>query len=384
MPAPETPAPARITSIDAYRGFVMFLLIAERFDIGSVAKALPDSSFWNFLHAQQSHVAWTGCVLHDMIQPSFSFLVGVALPFSLASRRAKGQPLGGMTLHAFARALILIFLGIGLRSVGFPQTNFTFEDTLTQIGLGYGFLFLLATRPVRDQWIALGALLIGCWLAFALWPLDPASQPLTHFGAHWNKNANPASAFDAWFLNLFPREKPFIENGGGYVTLSFIPTLGTMILGLLAGGILQSTRSTLEKIRWLAIAGVISLAAGWLLGALGICPVVKRIWTPSWVLFSGGWCFLLMAAFLALIDLHGWRKWSFPLVVIGMNSIAAYVMSEWLFYAFFRDAFRRHVSTGFFEMFGAVYAPFVLGTCVVLTFWLILFWMYRRRIFLRI
>ena len=384
MSVPDSSTPARIGSIDAYRGFVMFLLIAERFDIGAVAKALPDSGFWKFLHTQQSHVAWTGCVLHDLIQPSFSFLVGIALPFSLASRRAKGQSFSAMTLHAFSRVLILVLLGIGLRSVGHPQTNFTFEDTLTQIGLGYGFLFLLAWRPVRDQWIALGVILAGYWLAFALWPLDPASQPLTGFAAHWNKNTNPASAFDAWFLNLFPRGKPFVANGGGYVTLSFIPTLGTMILGLLTGGILKSSRTTLEKVRWLAIAGVISLAAGWLLGAVGICPVVKRIWTPSWVLFSGGWCFLFMAAFLALIDLRCWRAWSFPLVVIGMNSIAAYVMSEWLFADFFRQAFQRHISVRLFEMFGAAYAPFVLGSCVVLTFWLILFWMYRRRIFLRI
>ena len=136
--------------------------------------------------------------------------------------------------------------------------------------------------------------------------------------------------------------------------------------------------------RWLAIAGVICVAAGWLLGALGICPVVKRIWTPAWVLFSGGWCFLLMAAFLALIDFHGWRAWSFPLVVFGMNSIAAYVMTESPFAGFIRDALRRHVSAGFFEMFGASYAPLVLGACVVLTLWLILFWMFRRKIFLRI
>jgi predicted acyltransferase len=322
-------------------------------------------------------------VLHDMIQPSFSFLVGVALPFSLANRRAKGQAFGAMTLHAFARALILVLLGIALRSVGRSQTNFTFEDTLTQIGLGYGFLFLLAWRPVRDQWIALGAIIAGYWLAFALWPLDAASQPLTGFAAHWNKNTNPASAFDTWFLNLFPREKPFVANGGGYVTLSFIPTLGTMILGLLAGGVLRSERAAWEKVRWFAIAGAISLASGWLLGAFGICPVVKRIWTPSWVLFSGGWCLLLMAAFFALIDVRGWRAWAFPLVVIGMNSIAAYVI-DGLWPGFIRDALRRHISTGFFEMFGASYTPFVLGSCVVLTLWLILFWMYRRKIFLRI
>ena len=400
MSSPDTAPPAsalqRLTSIDAYRGLVMFLLIAERFSIGAVAKALPASAVWGFLALQQQHVEWTGCVLHDLIQPSFSFLVGVALPFSLASRRTRGQGTWAMAGHAFTRAFVLIALGVFLRSVGRSQTSFTFEDTLSQIGLGYGFLFLIALRPARDQWIAFGALLAGYWALFALWPLPgtdfdwtragvAADWPhhLSGFSAHWNKNSNPAWAFDSWFLNLFPREKPFTANLGGYATLSFIPTLATMILGVRAGAVLRSERASGEKVRWLVIAGIIALAVGWLLGALGVCPVVKRIWTPSWVLFSGGWCLLILASFHALVDLRGWRAWAFPLVVLGMNSIAAYV-ADHLFPSFIRDVLKCHLGPNFFKIFGDAYAPFVLGSGVVLTLWLMMFWMYRRKIFLRI
>src|SRR5207302_11274635 len=132
--------PARLGSIDAFRGLVMFLMMAEVLRLSKVASNFPDSALWKFLSWHQSHVVWAGCSLHDLIQPSFSFLVGVALPFSIASRVARGQGFGRMLGHALWRSLLLVFLGIFLRSVGRPQTNFTFEDTLTQIGLGYTFL----------------------------------------------------------------------------------------------------------------------------------------------------------------------------------------------------------------------------------------------------
>src|SRR3954467_13673854 len=156
-------SPARQTSVDVYRGFVMFLMMAEVLHLSRVSRALPGNAFWSFLSYHQTHVEWIGCSLHDLIQPSFSFIVGVALPFSIAARRERGQSAWQMTLHAFLRALILILLGVFLRSVDKPQTNFTFEDTLSQIGFGYGFLFLFAQRPVRDQWIAFAVLLIGYW-----------------------------------------------------------------------------------------------------------------------------------------------------------------------------------------------------------------------------
>jgi heparan-alpha-glucosaminide N-acetyltransferase len=387
----------RLSSIDAYRGLVMLLMMAEVLRLRSVSRALPGSSLWAFLAKHQSHAEWLGCNLHDLIQPSFSFLVGVALPFSLARRAGEGQSQWRRTLHAFWRALVLILLGVFLRSTHANQTNWTFEDTLTQIGLGYGFLYLLALRSPRVQWIALAVILLGYWIAFAAYPLPgpdfdwakagvKPDQPelLTGFAAHWGKNINLAWAFDTWFLNLFPRPKPFTNNGGGYATLSFIPTLGTMILGLLAGGILRDPAVRAQKkIVWFTAAGAMGLTVGWLLGALGICPVVKRIWTPSWVLFSGGWCFLFLAAFYWLMDVRRVRRWGFVLVVVGMNSIAAYMIAH-LWDGFIHDALPRHFGRRWFTFAGQPFEPLIWGAGILLVEWLILWWMYRRKIFLRV
>ena len=385
----------RLASIDAYRGLVMLLMMAEVLAIGAVARALPNNAFWRFLHWQQSHVEWVGCVLHDLIQPSFSFLVGVALPFSIAARVARGQSFGKMILHAAWRSLLLVALGIWLRSIGRPQTYFTFEDTLSQIGLGYTFLFLLGLRSMRAQWIAFVVVCVGYWAWFALHPLPGPNfdwvaagvQPdwphhLQGFAAHWNKNTNAAWAFDRWFLNLFPREKMFLNNGGGYATLSFIPTLGTMILGLIAGGWLRTHLSHREKLLRFGIAGIAGIVAGLALHFLGVNPIVKRIWTPSWVLFSGGWCFLFLAAFYWIMEMRNRRGWAFPLSVIGMNSIAAYCIAH-LFEHFLASMLNTHLGSGFFGMF-TPYDPFVRGAIILFIFWLILYWMFRRKLFLKI
>ena len=391
----DSPRPSqRLVSIDAYRGLVMFLMMAEVLAIGSMAKSLPDSAFWKFLHWQQDHVEWIGCVLHDLIQPSFSFLVGVALPFSIASRLARGAGTGNLLMHAAWRAFALTALGVLLRSVHRPLTYFTFEDTLSQIGLGYVFLFLLGLRSVRVQWTAFAVIVAGYWLAFALYPTPgpafdwaaagvPADWPhLTGFAAHWDKNSNLAWAFDRWFLNLFPREKPFAFNGGGYATLSFIPTLATMILGLLAGHWLRAPLTHRQKLARFLIAGVAGLVLGLALQWLGLCPIVKRIWTPAWVLFSGGWCFLLLAAFYALVEMRRLGGWMWPLVVIGANSIAAYVITH-LFEEFLRHALNTHLGQWLLPMFGA-YRPFVTGALILGLLWLMLVWMYRRKIFLKV
>lgn len=167
-----------------------------------------------------------------------------------------------MVGHAVWRAALLILLGVFLRSTGRNLTNWTFEDTLTQIGLGYGFLFALGFRSVREQWVAWGVIVVGAWAAFALYPLPAAgfdyakmgvaqtwleTNGLSGFAAHWQKNTHFAAGFESWWLNLFPREKPFLYHGGGYVTLSFVPTLATMILGLLAGNVLRGDRAPREN-----------------------------------------------------------------------------------------------------------------------------------------
>jgi heparan-alpha-glucosaminide N-acetyltransferase len=398
MDSPSAPqiAPARLASIDAYRGFVMLLMMAEVLHLAQVSKALPGDVVLSFAAHHQTHVAWRGCSLHDMIQPSFSFLVGVALPFSLASRRRRGEPLRASLAHAAWRALVLVGLGIFLRSLNKDQTNYTFEDTLSQIGLGYVPLFLIGLGPPKLRWAALVAILVGYWAAFALYPLPGPefdfkttgvppdwTHNATGFAAHWNKNTNLAWAFDRWFLNLFPRPRPFLNNAGGYATLSFIPTLATMILGLVAGDWLRSDATSGRKVNRLVAAGLACLALGAAADALGICPNVKRIWTPSWVLFSGGWCFLMMAGFYAVIDAAGLRSWSFPLRVVGMNSIAAYCLAESLG-GFIAKTYRTHLGPDAFRVLGPPYEPLLSGAAVLLTYWLILYWMYRRGIFLRI
>jgi heparan-alpha-glucosaminide N-acetyltransferase len=392
LPEPSAPT-SRLASVDVYRGFVMFLMMAEVLRLAAVATALPDNPVWRFLAEQQTHVEWTGCSLHDLIQPSFSFLVGVSLPYSLAARRARGQSILRMTLHAFWRAFLLVWIGIILRSFYHDVPDYGFMDTLCQIGLGYGFLFLLGLRPVRDQWIAFVTIVLGYWLFFALGsaseplnvkPAWAAEHGLTGFEAHWNKNANAASPFDVWFLNQFPRERHFDFNPGGYQVLNFIPTLATMILGLIAGGVLKSERSRWGKAAWLAAAGLLALGLGYLWGHSGYGPIVKRIWTPSWVLFSGGWAFLILSALYIVIDLLGWKGWAFPLLVIGMNSIAAYCLADSFVRPELLKMVPRHLGKGSLAVFGPEYVPFVQGAIVLALLWLILFWMYQRKVFLRV
>jgi predicted acyltransferase len=373
----------------------MLLMIAEALALSRVAKGLPGNAVWRFLAEQQTHVEWRGCSLHDMIQPSFSFLVGAALPFSMAGRVRRGETLRLSLGHAAWRAFALIALGIWLRSIGRKQTNFTFEDTLTQIGLGYLPLFLLGLGSTRLRWGAFVAILVGTWAAFAAYPLPgpgfpwgtvgvPPEWPHHEYGfsAHWDKNSNLAWAFDRWFLNRFPRESAFVANKGGYATLSFIPTLATMLLGTIAGDWLRSDRSAWRKAAMLAGAGGAGILAGLVLERLGLCPIVKRIWTPSWVLFSGGICLVTLAAFFIQLDTGGPQGWSYPLRVVGRNSIAAYLMAH-LVEQFIKDSTRAAFGLDAFSRWGA-YEPLVSGGVVLGVLWFALYQMDRRRIYLKI
>jgi heparan-alpha-glucosaminide N-acetyltransferase len=399
LTVPKTPAlePARrLASLDVFRGLTMLFMASEIMRIPSVAEKFTGSRAAQWLAFGLDHVQWTGFVPWDLIQPSFMFMVGVALPFSVASRRARGEPFARQLGHAVRRALILILLGVFLRSQGRPLTYWTFEDVLTQIGLGYVFLFLLAHATPRTQWIAAGGVLAATWLAFVLYPLPPAGfdtalvgvpadwpHHLTGFAAHWDKNTNLANRADQWFLNLFPREHPFVYNRGGYTTLNFLPSLATMIFGLLAGGLLRGAASDREKLRALVVYGAAGIALGAALHVAGISPLVKRIWTPSWAIFSAGWAALFLALFYWMVDVKGWKWWTLPFLVVGMNSIAMYVIVH-VAEHYTADALRTHLGRGTFQAFGAVYEPILVGGASLLIFWLMLYWMYRRKIFIRI
>ena len=396
--------PRRIGSIDAYRGMVMFLLMAEALQLGQMAKNFPESEFWKTLAYHQTHLEWISCSvkekimpsLHDMIQPSFSFLVGVSLPFSLLSRRAKGQSKLKIWAHAAWRSLLLVGLGIFLRSVGRKQTNFTFEDTLSQIGLGYLFLFGLAFYSRKIQWAALGLILVAYWALFAFYPAPgsnfdykaagvPEGWPhlMMGFESHWNINSNPAWAFDLWFLNLFPRETPFAFNRGGYSTISFIPTLGTMILGLIAGSMMTGNMPSWKIGLQFALLGLILLAFGIGLGELGLCPVVKKIWTPSWTLFSGGICFLFLSFWVMACDALNLNDFFWPVRIIGANCIFVYVVIHW-WNGFIQKNLKTHLGENAFKIFGDGYEPVVAGAATMLVYWLILVWMDKNRVRIRI
>lgn len=403
VPSPRTEATAvkRLPSIDVYRGMVMFLMLAEVLHWSHLNQHSEGFAPWiqqlfEWVSFHTSHVEWRGCSLHDMIQPSFSFLVGTALAFSFTNRQARGQGWLRMLGHALVRSFVLIFLGIFLRSLGKPQTNFTFDDTLTQIGLGYWLLFLLA--PLTTRWlIAVVALILGgYWALFAFYPLPgpdfdypavgvPMNWPehFANFAAHWNKNSNPAWAFDTWWMNLFPRETPFLFSAGGYCTLSFIPTLGTMVLGLIAGKWLQSENATGQRSMLLLTAGVGCLALAWAWDDLGSCPIVKRIWTPSWTLWSGGICFLWLLVLHWICDVAGFWQWAYPWRVIGANSIVAYVMS-WTLEQPTVAAIERHFGWLVDRVVSDEFRPMLLGAMTLAFFWLVLQWLYRQRIFVRI
>jgi predicted acyltransferase len=374
---------------------IMLFMASAGFGIPQVAALHPDSGLWSFLAFHTSHARWVGGGAWDMIQPSFMFMVGVAMPYSYARRLKEGQPWPRLFGHALWRSLVLVALAVFLASKGGKQTRFEFPNVLGQIGLGYTFLFLLLGRGWKVQLGALFAVAVGYWAFFVSHPVAPADFAFTKVGvkveemrdvvlpgffAHWSKNANAASHFDLWFLNLFPRDRPFTFNAGGYATLNFVPSLITMILGLMTGEMLRREGATpRQRLLWMLKVG----AAAMLLGALAgwiACPVVKRIWTPSWALWSGGLALWILAALYAAIDVGGWRRWAWPFAIVGMNSIAVYLMDQ-LLAGWIRETLERHLGPGIFSgPYGIVWQR-----CAVLAvLWLACWWMYRRKIFLRI
>lgn len=396
----------RLLSLDTYRGLIMVSLAFTGFGLAGTAlnhlKLSPDSGFWKFAHGQFEHAEWVGCSYWDMIQPSFMFMVGVSMAYSYAKRKERGDSELSMLGHALWRSVVLVFLGIFLISNGSKSTSWSLMNVLSQIGLGYPFLFLLWNRSFRTQALTAAALLAGTWLLFTAYPFvaqngidarqgapeigistEWAQTHLQGIPPAWQKNNNVGHAVDRWLLNLLPRNDRFEFSSGGYQTINFIPSLATMIFGLMAGRLLRSATPDRRKLTLLLVAGFCGLAAGQLMHWLGICPLVKRIWTPSWALFSTGWCLLILAGLFGLVDVLQYRRWTFPLIVVGMNSIAIYSMGM-LLKGWVRETLKTHFGADIFLMLGPLYEPMVRFTLTGLVFWMICWWMYRRKIFLRI
>lgn len=442
----------RVMSIDAYRGFVMLAMASSAFGFTALAKPdnlqrLDESGVNPFpdwllqgLGYQFDHVAWTGCSFWDLIQPSFMFLVGVALPFSYSRRASEGQSPAARFRHVLWRSFVLVALGVFLSSDGSKQTNFTFVNVLSQIGLGYPLLYLMRERSLRAQFAVAAMILAGYWAWFANYTipstqfddikiaitdlaqrkpkfLKDAAHPelewsqFSGYGSHWNKHVNAAADVDRKLLNRFPRDgepiqgQKFWVNEGGYQTLNFIPSIATMLLGLMAGTVLRSSQSDGEKVKWLLKAGAICFGVSMALDTSiwpveipncdwHLAPIVKRIWTPGWAVFSSGWTFWMLAVFYWVIDIRQWRRWSWPLVIVGMNSIAMYVMAQ-LMKSWVGGALKTHLATidahfGWehginYVLFGDYPFATPLGHAARLFgLWLICVWLYRRKIFVRV
>ena len=450
--ADEEPAKLRLVSLDAYRGFIMIMLAANGFGIAQFAKLEATSPVWqswdrewwqnlafHFTHPPwESITGWAGVSFWDLIQPSFMFMVGVAMPYSYARREQQGNSTVKRHLHAALRAIILVLIGVFLYSQREEQTNWIFTNVLAQIGLGYYFAYLLLGRSQRIQLIAFGLILVGYWGFFKLQP-PPEGYDFAAVNAvadngevfaspyeAWSKNGNAAHFFDVWFLNAlrspvqpenedaaagdvaavdengeskaegsslrrwwFANTEPHSFNGGGYLTLNFIPSIATTLMGILCGQLLMVPVSHRDKLLTLLLAAFACLALG-VLAHHTVCPIVKRIWSPSWVLFSGGYTIAMLAAFYFVFDALPLRKMAFPLVVLGMNSIAVYLMSQMLRSWVTEKVVQIHFGGMLKSMFGegAVSADaigaLVLPTATLAVFWLVAFWMYRNRYFIRV
>ena len=379
----------RLASLDAYRGFVMMVLATEGY-IPHLAEKFPDSGFWQIMGRQFVHVPWEGGGFWDLIQPSFMFIVGVAIAYSYHSRCAKGETRWRIAEHALYRSLVLIGLGLFLISMPYQQTNFEFTDILAQIGLAYPFAYLLVGKRPPVQLSVAAIILIAWWLAFYLYPLPPSDFDYSSLGirdvgdrlqglyGHWNRYTNFGEAFDRWFLNLFHRPEPFVYYPFGGTTLTFIPGVVTLLFGIMAGELLRGPRQPFEKFLRLTAAGVICVFLGLALGYT-VCPIIKAIWTSSWALACAGFTFWFFAVFYWIVDNKRWTRFTFPFVVVGTNALAMYMMirliREWLW---------KSVAIHFLNLSKIPFFWSIEAATVTLIMWLACLWMYRRKIFIRL
>jgi predicted acyltransferase len=402
------PRSQRLTSLDALRGLIMVVLAGGTFGLHQAAEGFGDRGLWPAVEWHTSHAEWITnwqyvfVPFWDLIQPLFMFMVGVSLPFSVAARRRRGDSDRTIAWHAARRSLVLVMLGVFLASGRGSQTRFEFTNVLAQIGLGYLALHWVSKFAPRIQTGMAVGILAASWLFFAVdiggSDLQPpagsrlASEQIAQAGASWAKNTNSATVLDRWVLNVFPRPdgEKYEFNGGGYHTLNFFPALATMIVGLLAGQLLRSGRKDQDKLLLLLGAGAVCLVVGLIMAAAG-CPIVKRIWTPSWVLFSGAWVLWILAAFYALFDVLPFRRYAFPLVIVGMNPLVMYMMGQLL-----RSWLVGRVTThggwiikgilpaGVTSSSALNWVPVLQYSAAFAIMWLICYGMYRRRLFVRI
>lgn len=357
----------RLLSLDFFRGFTMFLLIAEGTHLFShLVDPELNSGFINAIGNQLHHHPWNGLRFWDLIQPFFMFIVGVALPFSIAKRQGKGDTYPQLLKHVLFRSFLLLLFGWGLYCIGPGRITFRFQNVLAQIAVTYLIAFLIMRKSATFQIVFAFLLLLITELTYRFFPLEG-----------YNHAFVPDQNFGAWFDMLISGEL----SGGHWVSINVIPTTVHTIWGVLAGQLLMSKRLPGQKIKLLLIAGFICVIAGLALDP--ISPIIKRIATSSFVILTGGICLLVLCFSYWLIDVKKISKWTRVFAVVGMNSLFIYMLTntgggEWIY------GIIKPFTMELFGWTGESFAKIITSLFVWAGLWYICYWMFKRKIFVKI
>jgi predicted acyltransferase len=362
--------PDRIAALDALRGFDMFWIIGGR-ELLLAAVGLFWSETPARLEYQLEHVPWEGFTAWDLIMPLFLFVVGAAMPFSFSRRMEQGRSKSALLVQVVRRSVILFVLGMVVQGhlLDFDLAKLhLYCNTLQAIAAGYLVAGIVILNVGLVGQIAITALLlVAYWLLLRFVPFEG------HPAGTLEPNANLALAVDSFILGRF-------RDGTTYTwILSSLTFAATVMLGVFSGHVLRAKIDAWKRLLLLTVLGIACLAAGWSWAEWGGLPIIKHIWTSSMTLWAAGWSYLLLALFYLLIDMLGWRRWSFPFIVIGMNAITIYVGR---FFIPFKGISETLVGGLAGHLASA--GPLLVEFTAVLLAWLLLFHLYRQRIFLRI
>jgi predicted acyltransferase len=364
----------RLLSLDALRGFDMLWIAGGEYFIVSLA-ALTGWPFLQWAAGQMKHVAWEGFHFYDMIFPLFLFIAGVSMPFSIVKRKQRGESMQKIYLHLLRRLFILILLGLiynGLLRFDFEKQRYA--SVLARIGLAWFFAAVIVLNTnVRGQIIWFAGILITYWAMMKLIPV-PGFGPgvLTPEG-------NLAAFIDQ---KLLPGRLCCYIYGDNEGILSTFPAISTALMGAITGYFLNMPGpklSGLKKALIILAAGIASLIVAKLLSFS--FPVIKNVWSSSFVLTAGGWSLILLSVFYLVIDVWGFKKWTFPFVVIGMNSITVYMLNSGILN--FEDM-GKYFFGGLASMCSEAGQTVILSIGAILCMWTVLYILYRNKIFLKV
>src|SRR5262245_15555771 len=305
-------AQSRLVSLDFFRGFTMFLLIAESTDIYDLLVSPElNGTLISTIGMQFHHHPWNGLRFWDLIQPFFMFIVGVAMPFSIGGRWELGDSWSATFRHALQRSFLLLLFVWALYCIGPGKITFELWNVLAQLSFTYLVAFLMMRQPIPLQLGFTLVLLAISETAYRLCPVPGFNEPFV-------PDRNFGSYVDLLLMGKLSR--------GYWVAFNAVPTTAHTMWGVIAGQVLKSARLPLEKIKLLVISGLIGVIVGYALNP--VTPIIKRICTSSFVIASGGWCLLALALSYWLIDVKKLQSWAQFLCYVGMNSLFIYLFTE--------------------------------------------------------